>query len=108
MINLGPKVVEFVFLSGVLFSILVDNGVLTEDSSARNANKSNDLKRKQAMSNSMNQSSLLNKQSMNRFIGTNSSIRQNKPTIFEGNEENRAAYQSLCINTLSALVNKSL
>ena len=75
------------FLSGVLFSILVDNGVLTEDSSARNANKSNDLKRKQAMSNSMNQSSLLNKQSMNRFIGTNSSIRQNKPTIFEGNED---------------------
>ena len=87
MINFGSKVVEFVFLSGVLFSILVDNGVLTEDSSARNANKSNDLKRKQAMSNSMNQSSLLNKQSMNRFIGTNSSIRQNKPTIFEGNED---------------------
>ena len=87
MINLGPKVVEFVFLSGVLFSILVDNGVLTEESSARNANKSNDLKRKQAMSNSMNQSSLLNKQSMNLFIGTNSSIQRNKQTIFEGNED---------------------
>ena len=87
MINLGPKVVEFVFLSGVLFSILVDNGVLTEGSSARNANKSNDLERKQAISKNTNHSSLLNKQSMNRYIGTNSSIRRNKQTIFEGKEE---------------------
>ena len=87
MIKLGEKVVEFVFLSSVLFSILVDNGVLTEVSSARNTRKSNGLRSKQIVSNNMNHSSLLNKQSMNLFTGTNNSIRRNKQTIFEGNED---------------------
>ena len=86
MIKLGQKVVEFVFLSGVLFSSLVDNGVLTDDSSARNTRNSNYIKRKHVTVNNMSHTSLLNKQSINLFIGTNSSIRRNKQTIFEGNE----------------------